>query len=53
MIKGIPADEFMNMGLFAYSLLYDCTGCQVQDLLTNRDAFAPPPRGFRWRGGWW
>jgi len=40
-LKGIPADEFMDtMGMFAASLLYDCTGCHVQDILVNRDAFA-------------
>ena len=40
-LKGIPADEFMDtMGMFASSLLYDCTGCHVQDILTDRDAFA-------------
>jgi len=40
-LKGIPADEFMDtMGMFASSLLYDCTGCHVQDILINRDAFA-------------
>ena len=40
-LKGIPADEFMDtMGMFASSLLFDCTGCHVQDILTNRDAFA-------------
>jgi Photosynthetic reaction centre cytochrome C subunit len=42
-LKGIPADEFMDtMGMFASSLLYDCTGCHVQDILINRDAFATP-----------
>ncbi len=40
-LKGIPADEFMDtMGMFASSLLYDCTGCHVQEILINRDAFA-------------
>jgi hypothetical protein len=40
-LKGIPADEFMDtMGMFASSLLFDCTGCHVQEILTNRDAFA-------------
>ena len=40
-LKGIPADEFMDtMGMFAASLLYDCTGCHVQDILINREAFA-------------
>ena len=40
-LKGIPADEFMDtMGMFASSLLYDCTGCHVEDILINRDAFA-------------
>ena len=40
-LKGIPADEFMDtMGMFASSLLYDCTGCHVQDILIDRDAFA-------------
>ncbi len=40
-LKGIPADEFMDtMGMFAASLLYDCTGCHVQDILLNRDAFS-------------
>ena len=29
-----------TMGMFASSLLYDCTGCHVQDILVNRDAFA-------------
>ena len=42
-LKGIPADEFMDtMGMFASSLLYDCTGCHVQEILINRDAFATP-----------
>jgi len=40
-LKGMPADEFMDMmGMFASSLLYDCTGCHSQDILINRDAFA-------------
>ena len=40
-LKGIPADEFMDtMGMFASSLLADCTGCHVQEILTNREAFA-------------
>jgi hypothetical protein len=40
-LKGIPADEFMDtMGMFASSLLFDCTGCHVEEILTNRDAFA-------------
>jgi hypothetical protein len=40
-LKGIPADEFMDtMGMFASSLLYDCTGCHVQDILSDRSAFA-------------
>jgi hypothetical protein len=40
-LKGIPADEFMDtMGMFASSLLYDCTGCHVQEILTDRNAFA-------------
>jgi len=40
-LKGIPADEFMDtMGMFASSLLYDCTGCHVQEILIDRDAFA-------------
>lgn len=40
-LKGIPADEFMDtMGMFASSLLYDCTGCHVQEILTDRSAFA-------------
>jgi hypothetical protein len=42
-LKGIPADEFMDtMGMFASSLLYDCTGCHVQEILVDRDAFATP-----------
>ena len=42
-LKGIPADEFMDtMGMFASSLLYDCTGCHVQEILIDRDAFATP-----------
>jgi hypothetical protein len=42
-LKGIPADEFMDtMGMFASSLLYDCTGCHVQEILTDRNAFATP-----------
>src|SRR6185503_10791344 len=42
-LKGIPADEFMDtMGMFASSLVYDCTGCHVQEILINRDAFATP-----------
>ena len=45
-LKGIPADEFMDtMGMFASSLLFDCTGCHVPEILTNRDAFSmPTPR---------
>ena len=40
-LKGIPADEFMDtMGMFAASLIYDCTGCHDPDILLNRDAFA-------------
>lgn len=40
-LKGIPADEFMDtMGMFASSLLYDCTGCHVQEILNDRSAFA-------------
>jgi photosynthetic reaction center cytochrome c subunit len=40
-LKGIPADEFMDtMGMFAASLLFDCTGCHVQDILIDREAFA-------------
>jgi hypothetical protein len=40
-LKGIPADEFMDtMGMFASSLVYDCTGCHVQDILSDRSAFA-------------
>jgi len=40
-LKGIPADEFMDtMGMFASSLLYDCTGCHVQEILLKREAFA-------------
>ena len=40
-LKGIPPDEFMDtMGMFASSLLYDCTGCHVQEILTDRNAFA-------------
>ena len=40
-LKGIPADEFMDtMGMFSSSLLFDCTGCHVEEILTNRDAFA-------------
>ncbi len=40
-LKGIPPDEFMDtMGMFASSLLYDCTGCHVQEILTDRSAFA-------------
>ena len=40
-LKGIPADEFMDtMGMFASSLLFDCTGCHVQEILTRREAFA-------------
>ena len=42
-LKGIPADEFMDtMGMFASSLLYDCTGCHVQEILIDRNAFATP-----------
>ena len=42
-LKGIPADEFMDtMGMFASSLLYDCTGCHVRDILIRREAFAEP-----------
>lgn len=45
-LKGMPADEFMDtMGMFASSLVYDCTGCHDQDILINRAAFAnPTPR---------
>ncbi len=40
-LKGIPADEFMDtMGMFASSLLFDCTGCHVEEILTRREAFA-------------
>jgi hypothetical protein len=40
-LKGMPVDVFMDtMGMFASSLLYDCTGCHTQDILINRDAFA-------------
>lgn len=40
-LKGIPADEFMDtMGMFASSLVYDCTGCHVQEILVDRSAFA-------------
>jgi len=40
-LKGIPADEFMDtMGMFASSLLYDCTGCHTRDILIDRNAFA-------------
>jgi len=40
-LKGIPADEFMDtMGMFAASLIYDCTGCHVDDILVRREAFA-------------
>lgn len=40
-LKGIPTDEFMDtMGMFASSLLYDCTGCHVQEILTDRNAFS-------------
>ena len=42
-LKGIPADEFMDtMGMFASSLVYDCTGCHVRDILVRREAFAEP-----------
>jgi hypothetical protein len=43
-LKGMPADEFMDtMGMFASSLLYDCIGCHVEEILTEgRDAFAKP-----------
>jgi hypothetical protein len=40
-LKGIPADEFMDaMGMFAAALLYDCTGCHVDQILVDRSAFA-------------
>lgn len=40
-LKGIPADEFMDtMGMFSSSLLFDCTGCHVSDILIRREAFA-------------
>ena len=40
-LKGIPPDEFMDtMGMFASSLVYDCTGCHVDEILTRREAFA-------------
>jgi outer membrane lipoprotein-sorting protein len=42
-LKGMPADEFMEtMGMFASSLVYDCTGCHVKDILIRREAFAEP-----------
>ena len=42
-LKGMPADVFMDtMGMFASSLLYDCTGCHVQEILIDRAAFATP-----------
>jgi hypothetical protein len=42
-LKGMPADVFMDtMGMFASSLLYDCTGCHVQEILVDRSAFATP-----------
>jgi hypothetical protein len=42
-LKGIPADEFMEtMGMFAASLVYDCIGCHVEDILVRREAFAEP-----------
>ncbi len=42
-LKGIPADEFMDtMGMFSSSLLFDCTGCHVSDILIRREAFAEP-----------
>lgn len=45
-LKGMPADEFMDtMGMFAASLLYDCTGCHDPDILIDRSLFAnPTPR---------
>jgi hypothetical protein len=51
-LKGIPPDEFMDtMGMFASSLVFDCTGCHVQEILINRDAFAiTTPRITRARG---
>src|SRR5687768_7353428 len=40
-LKGIPADQFMDtMGMFASSLLYDCTGCHLDEILVDRSAFA-------------
>jgi hypothetical protein len=40
-LKGIPVDEFMDtMGMFASSLLWDCSNCHSKEILTNRDAFA-------------
>jgi hypothetical protein len=40
-LKGMPADVFMDtMGMFASSLVYDCTGCHVQEILIDRSAFA-------------
>jgi hypothetical protein len=42
-LNGIPADEFMEtMGMFAASLVYDCIGCHVEDILVRREAFAEP-----------
>jgi hypothetical protein len=42
-LRGIPPDEFMDtMGMFASSLLFDCTGCHVREILTNREAFSTP-----------
>ena len=45
-LRGIPADEFMDtMGMFAASLVYDCTGCHDPDILIDREAFSnPTPR---------
>ena len=40
-LKGIAADEFMDaMGMFAASLGYDCVACHLEDIKSDRAAFA-------------
>ena len=40
-LKGIPVDEFMDtMGMFASSLVYDCSGCHVKEIYVDRNLFS-------------
>jgi len=54
-LKGMPVDEFMDtMGMFASSLLYDCTGCHTRDILIDTATRSPwPRRGSSARARWW